>query len=261
MHDEENAQVVREYRERIAAGAGDRQALADIDLELQLEDRIDGEQEGELREAIDDRLVLVGGWGDTLPTGLEVCPYCREVREDRPRGERSRVLCRCAGIACRSCGAGKVRRPVSGHYDLADHCLWHTPHLGQRAVCHWCSERGGTGTPRPRVSLTVVHEAALALRTPGPALEDLREPGDLVALHGGARVWHDLWLGPPPDDRPLYVGRNLDDLDLRHTPRGLRVTSWRAERPRSNVAATLRELLVRWQPPLNTEIETPWSAV
>ena len=54
-------------------------------------------------------------------------------------------------------------------------------------------------------------ETAAARRPPGAQLDS---PG-LYALYGSAAVWHQLGLGDPPDDRPLYVGKAEDSLVTR----------------------------------------------
>lgn len=61
-----------------------------------------------------------------------------------------------------------------------------------------------------------------ALDGPGVPMHDAAtvvpdRPG-LYAIHADAKVWRQLTLGEPPDDRPLYVGKAEDSLvsrDLR----------------------------------------------
>ena len=61
-----------------------------------------------------------------------------------------------------------------------------------------------------------------ALDGPGVPMHDAPtvvpdRPG-LYAIHADAKVWRELTLGEPPDDRPLYVGKAEDSLvsrDLR----------------------------------------------
>jgi hypothetical protein len=100
------------YRARIEAAASDRQALADIHLELQLASDLEHEEEHALQAHISELLEGTGGWGDLLPAALEPCPYCGKVRDRRPGGRVSNCLC--AGIPCRRCHAGRVHRPVPG---------------------------------------------------------------------------------------------------------------------------------------------------
>jgi hypothetical protein len=86
------------YRARIEAAASDRQALADIHLELQLASDLDHDEEHALQAHISELLEGTGGWGD-----------------------------------CRRCHAGRVHRRISDHYEPDDHRLWHAPYFGQYA--------------------------------------------------------------------------------------------------------------------------------
>jgi hypothetical protein len=58
-----------------------------------------------------------------------------------------------------------------------------------------------------------------ALRGPGVAICDAAavvpdSPG-LYAIYADSKVWRQLTLGEPPDDRPLYVGKAKDSLVTR----------------------------------------------
>ncbi|MEJ7787535.1 MAG: hypothetical protein WKF96_22245 [Solirubrobacteraceae bacterium] len=202
-----------------------------------------------------------------LPSALEWCRYCGEVRDKQPGGSTS--LCLCQGIRCRYCRAGRVRRPISEHYCVTDHRLWHTAHFGNRAPCRHCRELATlsgyrhNSWPPPRAIGRYWHlagaisAAAQALKEQGPMGEDL--PGhDLIALHGPIGAWNSLWLGAPPDDRPLFVGRSLEPLRPRlRWIDGLSVATWKS-RGGPAVDAVLEQLLIRWRPPLNDDVETPW---
>jgi hypothetical protein len=83
---------------------------------------------------------------------------------------------------------------------------------------------------------------------------------NLVALHGDVQQWHALRLGAPPDGRPLYVGRSLAGLTFAAPTQRLRIAAWRCPWPAAERDRVLGELLVRWRPPLNQEIATPWSS-
>jgi hypothetical protein len=92
-----------------------------------------------------------------------------------------------------------------------------------------------------------VEEALASLADSKQSLKEAEErvpprPG-LYAIYAGAKVWHALGLGEPPDDRPLYVGRAEDSLlsrDIRtHFGNGRTGQST----VRRSVAALLRETL------------------
>ena len=203
-----------------------------------------------------------------LPTGLVLCAYCGGVRDQTPGGRRS--VCRCGGIPCRYCGAGRIHRPTTDHYELDDRTLWHCPYFGQYLPCRHCSALarrltpGTEGwpavgeTPELSVVLGPVRRAAHALASPGFVLGGTLPDHDLVAVHGDVERWHDLYLGAPPDNRPLYVGRSLSDVELRGVRGALAVAIWVGTNLRARLEQTLAELLVRWQPPLNTEVPTSW---
>lgn len=92
-----------------------------------------------------------------------------------------------------------------------------------------------------------IDDALTALRAPGTALPDFADyvpckPG-LYAIYADSSVWQTLMLGPPPDARPLYVGKAQDSLaarDLR-THFGDGRTGWSTVR--RSLAALLREPL------------------
>jgi len=73
------------------------------------------------------------------PSGLRCCPVCGEFR-NRPRN----VLCICDALVCAVCGEGKIRKPISDHFDPADGKLWHTPWLMGLRSCPSC----GAGSSR-----------------------------------------------------------------------------------------------------------------
>jgi hypothetical protein len=266
MHDHD---LVGRYQQRIDDHQDDRQALVDIHLELQLDLRISHDDEHALQARIEDLLERLGGWGDVLPRNLEPCPYCDKVRDRRPGWRLS--ACLCAGITCRYCRAGRIHRPISDHYERSDHRCWHTPYFGQYAACRGCHDLAqrvhpdsdgswppSGETPELSVILGPVREAAHSLDEAGHGIGDDPPAHDLVALHGGVEDWHSLRLGAPPDGRPLYVGRHLDGLDLRWSAGGLFVAYWKPSKPGVDLQVTLRELAVRWRPPLNTDVPTPW---
>jgi hypothetical protein len=60
-------------------------------------------------------------------------------------------------------------------------------------------------------------EALTALDGPGRPIAHVElpdEPG-LYALHADEETWIELRLGPPPDHRPLYVGKAQESLAKR----------------------------------------------
>jgi hypothetical protein len=82
------------------------------------------------------------GW---LPPGLSACEACGEIRGRAwVPGTGGAVYlaestCICGGIPCRRCGRGRVRRPISDHYDPRDGHFWHTPYFGHLAGCAECA--------------------------------------------------------------------------------------------------------------------------
>ena len=102
--------------------------------------------------------------------------------------------------------------------------------------------------------LDTIKEAGLALAADSalPLPEEAEriplKPG-LYAVHGGARVWDQLGLEKPPDERPLYVGRlgTLLPIELRGH-HDLSLAAW--ERGDCDLERLERELSRRWQPPL-----------
>lgn len=70
-----------------------------------------------------------------------------------------------------------------------------------------------------RMGERLLSDAVRVLVAPGLRIEDAAtavpsSPG-LYAFHGGDSVWQELSLGPPPDDRPLYVGKSESSLSAR----------------------------------------------
>lgn len=92
--------------------------------------------------------------------------------------------------------------------------------------------------------------------TPAYSLHSELPAFDILAISGDVETWHDLELGAPPDGRSLFVGRTVPEL--RYSPPGVRVGTWKAD-ANVDVDEVLAELLIRWWPPLNREVETPWS--
>lgn len=252
-------------RQQIEAAAHDAQRLLDIGLDIGPEIPVEGRPE--LFDRIRELLANLDAPDDLLPSALEWCRYCGEVRDKQPGGTKS--LCLCQGISCRYCGAGRVRRPISEHYGKSDRRLWHTAHFGNRAPCCRCRELAGrsgflesswpppkeiTGYWRPARAISA---AAAALKRDAPVDGDL-PAHDLVAVHGPVSVWHRLRLGAPPDDRPLFVGRSLAPVaECLRGIGGLSVATWIRQRG-PGVDEVLEQLLIRWRPPLNDDIETPW---
>lgn len=70
-----------------------------------------------------------------------------------------------------------------------------------------------------RSSFDVADMVLRALAGPRVVLADalpaLPANAGLYAVHGSPRVWLQLELGPPPDDRPLYVGKSESSLHNR----------------------------------------------
>jgi hypothetical protein len=99
-----------------------------------------------------------------------------------------------------------------------------------------------------------IKEAGMALsvdraRPLHTGLERLPQAPGLCAVHGARRVWGELGLEKPPDDRPLHIGRTDTPVpsELR-AQSGLSLAAWKTgdcdlQRPE-------RELCRRWQPPL-----------
>jgi hypothetical protein len=90
-------------------------------------------------------------------------------------------------------------------------------------------------TSKARVALTAGPRLSI------PEAVDGGVPGaaGLYAIYGNASVWHELGLGRPPDDRPLYVGKAETSLVSRdldtHFETGK--TGWSS--PRRSFAALL----------------------
>jgi hypothetical protein len=60
--------------------------------------------------------------GVKKPTDLRRCCGCGEFRN-----AARNVLCICSGYVCSSYRVGRMRRPISDHYDEDSGKLWHTP--------------------------------------------------------------------------------------------------------------------------------------
>lgn len=60
---------------------------------------------------------------------------CGEVRGTA--GGRTST-CLCDGIDCRRCALGRIRRPISDHFDPESGSFWHTPYFGDPAPCEFC---------------------------------------------------------------------------------------------------------------------------
>lgn len=259
-----------EFLEKINECASDRQALVDLDAVIQGAWELTPDQEDELHARIAGLVELPDPRMRPLPTGLEPCPYCGGVRDREPG--RAWSLCLCGGIACRWCRAGRVHRPISDHYELSDHKFWHTPYFGAWIGCRWCNRLSDRLAPEqvgwparaedPRVApiLEAVRAAAEALASPTLALNDDYPPYELIAFHGDIELWHSMRLGAPPDSRPLFVGRKpaTAPIDFSAPPK-VAVATWRPDAGDQPIDDILRELLVRWQPPLNREVRTPWN--
>jgi hypothetical protein len=200
-----------------------------------------------------------------LPKGLYYCRFCGEVAGHLGR---SKSTCLCEGIPCRSCGIGRVQRPISNSYDPATGRWSHAPYFMGMGACRDCvitvygaMPEGWHSWPGPvaedpslRELLDTIKEAGLALSTDNarPLSEGLQriplKPG-LYAVHGGPRAWDELGLEKPPDGRPLYVGRagTLLPSELRDR-HDLSLAAWKGGD--CDLEHLERELCNRWQPPL-----------
>ncbi|MBS2034650.1 hypothetical protein JST97_06675 [bacterium] len=90
-------------------------------------------------------------------------------------------------------------------------------------------------------------EAIAALAPPGRRLDDpqLRSkdgPG-LYAIYGPPEAWLSLGLGPPPDSRPLYVGKAEMSLVKRDVHQHFRTGKTGSSTLRRSLAALLRRHL------------------
>jgi hypothetical protein len=202
-----------------------------------------------------------------LPNGLYYCRFCGEVAGHL--GE-IKSTCLCEGIPCRSCGIGRVRRPISDTYDPATGSFWHVPYFMGMGACRGCKITVFGGVPQEwhswpgplgkdpllRELLDTIKEAGLALSSERarPLAQDLRhlplKPG-LYAVHGGAKAWDDLGLEKPPDERPLCVGRAGALLPAELCGRGdLGLAAW--DVGDCDPERLEQELCNRWQAPLRT---------
>ena len=68
----------------------------------------------------------------TTAAHLTRCPICGELR-DRAR----RIFCACDQLVCAACGEGRIRRPISDHYEATGR-IWHTPWLMGMRSCPSC---------------------------------------------------------------------------------------------------------------------------
>ncbi len=259
MHDDvpqfEHDPAYRAYRERVAGSSGHAGALADLALDVGSDLEITHEEEHDLIGRITGHLDELRQLGAALPGALMKCEYCGGARDRAPGGTLS--LCFCQGRPCGHCGAGRTHRPGSDYFDAEQLEFWHVPHFGGTAQCMHCQEQSERlGSPGWAEGRGVLQSAAEALSAPVAGFRDELPPHTLLALHGGVEDWHDLELGSPPDGRPLFVGTALPEL--RYAPRGLEVATWCGV-SHGEVPELLGDLLVRWQPPLNDEVETPWN--
>lgn len=82
-----------------------------------------------------------GGVSDTPaptpPAYLRACLVCGEWH-NRAR----RILCLCDRLVCAVCGEGRIRRPISDHYDEEAGRVWHTPWLAGLRPCPNCGAAG-----------------------------------------------------------------------------------------------------------------------
>jgi hypothetical protein len=200
-----------------------------------------------------------------LPKGLYYCRFCGEVAGHLGASEST---CLCEGIPCSYCGIGRNRRPTSDHYDAVTGRFWHSPYFIGMAGCRHCVAtvygtvpRGSHSWPGPlaedaslRELLDTIKEAGLALsidsaRPLSKGFDRLPLKPCLYAVHGGARAWDELGLEKPPDERPLYIGRDgtLLPTELRGRE-DLRLAVW--DEGDCDLERLERELCNRWQPPL-----------
>ena len=90
-------------------------------------------------------------------------------------------------------------------------------------------------------------EAKAALAPPGRTLDDpelvARDGPGLYAIYGSPDVWQQLGLGPPPDDRPLYVGKAEESVIRRDVRQHFRTGKTGSSTVRRSLAAFLRRSL------------------
>ena len=153
-----------------------------------------------------------------LPKGLVVCRFCGHIRGRTAGGAES--SCLCDGITCRYCGAGRVHRPISDHYEPDDGEFWHTPYFGAGIPCVHCRRLGRRvdpdaiswpgplrEDPETRALLDTLRGAAAALGPRQPAQLAREDAPGLVAFHGDASAWQSIGLERPRDGRPLVLLR------------------------------------------------------
>jgi len=73
----------------------------------------------------------------------------------------------------------------------------------------------------------------------------------LYATHGDARAWEELGLGPPPDSRPLYVGKAEESIAARTVGTHFGDGRTGSSTLRRSLAALLRERLALLASPRN----------
>lgn len=207
------------YAARIARAAHDAQELVELLLEMAADDRVGDEKP--LRQMVADRLAVLEECGATvpLPSGLRVCPRCGGVAgTSRRTGLVS--ACACDGIACRWCGIGRVKAPLTDSYDPADRAVWHVPAIAGRHVCGPC-EAAEQAIPDVAISASCVTDSPLRdelarIRAVGQTLMrsvpfDVVRGANLIALHGDDAAWQRLvGYGLPRDEPPLYVGASIE---------------------------------------------------
>lgn len=72
--------------------------------------------------------------------GLTKCEVCGEYKGQAIFGSKKiGIKCICEGILCTSCGATKIRRPISNIYDEATDTFWHAPFFLR--TCPACRKR------------------------------------------------------------------------------------------------------------------------
>ncbi len=183
---------------------------------------------------------------------LVSCVYCRMSRDPGLRPDRS--PCLCDGTFCAHCGIGRVRRPGQRFYDPRTRSYdYRTVTAGIYVPCEHCAPLVDHRSARP--ILQTIKQAGRALSAASATPHAEIPAGAIVSLHGDAEVWRRLDLGPVPDGRPLYVGH---DAELHTGGVPVRVGIWRPA-PGDPADAVLHLLLLRWRPPLNGEVPTPWN--
>ena len=101
------------------------------------------------RRKVDARVVL--SWGGGAPRCYFFegqCLRCGEFRGKivvKPQGamllDTRQLSCRCTSVACRYCGEGRVRRPLSEHFD-PERRSGHVPWFGYLVPCGNCQAAG-----------------------------------------------------------------------------------------------------------------------